>query len=132
MTTSPVDPGSDVQIQGAPNTAASPPLDSAQGRMPDPSRTFMDEQMFLTEQEIRDKGWAIDLPYEGSSSDPKKIIYADSDDEGHQVPEWLLSDWDLNPPDGLVDGSYAANRLRVSGDGDGADQGKEEDDVEGN
>lgn len=51
---------------------------------------------FKTEQEIRDAGFAIDLPFEAGSADPKPILYADTDDEKRQLPEGLLDDWDLN------------------------------------
>ena len=57
----------------------------------------MDAELFKTEQEIRDKGLALDIPYEAGSADPKKIIYADTDDEEHKVPEGILKDWSLNP-----------------------------------
>lgn len=64
---------------------------------PEDPRTFMDAELFKTEQEIRDKGLALDIPYEAGSADPKKIIYADTDDEEHKVPEGILKDWSLNP-----------------------------------
>lgn len=59
-------------------------------------RTFMDAELFKTESEIRDAGLSIDLPYEAGSPDPKKIVYADADDEQYEVPEMVIKDWDLN------------------------------------
>ena len=68
-----------------------------QAMQPEDPRTFMDAELFMTEQEIRDKGMALDIPYEAGSADPKKIIYAETDDEEHAVPEGILKDWSLNP-----------------------------------
>jgi hypothetical protein len=53
-----------------------------------------EEPVGMTEDEIKQKGWQIDLPFESGSPNPHDIEYGESDDPSTQYDSTKYMDWD--------------------------------------